>query len=152
MIYKEFVTSIQEYIEITLGITDVKVEEYSGTEQIPYLFQDQFYFYQMLLRKQRVILVWPKQQDMTIRQIRASIEHMSLKDPFVICFEVLASYERRYLIEKKSILSCSRKPNVFVRFGYRFKGIFPAQKTHASQVNQPSDTSHVVVVFNEQSI
>jgi hypothetical protein len=50
MIYKEFFVAIQEYIESTLGIPDVKIEEYLGTEQLPYVFQDQFYFYQTPLK------------------------------------------------------------------------------------------------------
>ena len=151
MIYKEFVIAIQEYIEITLGITDVKIEEYLGTEQIPYLFQDQFYFYQMLLRQQRIILVWPKQHDMTIRQIRDSIEHMSLKDPVVICFEVLASYERRYLIEKKVSFIVPGNQMYLLDLGIDLREYFPRKKnTHLKSINPATQAMLLWFLMNNQ--
>ena len=151
MIYKQFVIAIQEYIESTLGIPDVNIEEYLGTEQLPYVFQDQFYFYQMLLREQRIILAWPKQQDMTIKQLRASIEHMSLKDPIVMCFEVLASYERRYLIEKKVSFLVPGNQMYLLDLGIDLREYFPRKKKkHLKSINPATQAMLLRFLMNDQ--
>jgi DNA-binding MarR family transcriptional regulator len=92
--------SIAHYLSNTLGMVDLDLTDYSGVTQLPYLLQDQFEFLQMQLANHCVILVIPK-KNIPLRQMRDALGHLPSDQPLVMCFESLASYERRYLIEQK---------------------------------------------------
>ena len=92
--------SIARYLKNTLGMTDLELTDYPKAAQLPYLLQDQFEFLQMKFAKHFVILAIPK-KNIPLRQMRDALAHLPSDQPLVICFESLASYERRYLIEQK---------------------------------------------------
>lgn len=92
--------SIAQYLGSTLGLTNLTLVDYPKTQQLPYLLQDEFAFLQMELGRHLVTLAIPK-KDTPLRQIRTALTHMPKDELLVLCFESLASYERRYLIEQK---------------------------------------------------
>ena len=92
--------SIARYLTITLGMTDLELTDYSKATQLPYLLQDQFEFLQMKFANHFVTLAIPK-KNIPLRQMRDALGHLPSDQPLVMCFESLASYERRYLIEQK---------------------------------------------------
>ena len=94
------IESITRYLKDTLGIADLELTNYLKATQLPYLLQDQFEFLQMRLGKHCVILAIPK-KNLPIRQMRDALAHLHSDEPLLMCFESLASYERRYLIEQK---------------------------------------------------
>ena len=83
-----------------MGITDLELTEYPKLAQLPYLLQDQFEFLQMKLARYSVTLAIPK-STLPLRQMRDALAHLPNDEALVMCFESLASYERRYLIEQK---------------------------------------------------
>ena len=92
--------SITRYLKNTLGMTDLELTDYPKAAQLPYLLQDQFEFLQMKFTKHFVILAIPK-KNIPLRQMRDALGHLPSDQPLVMCFESLASYERRHLIEQK---------------------------------------------------
>jgi DNA-binding MarR family transcriptional regulator len=92
--------SITHYLNITLGMVELELTDYSGITQLPYLLEDQFEFLQMKFAKHSVVLAIPK-KNLSLRQMRDALLHLPVHEPLVMCFESLASYERRYLIEQK---------------------------------------------------
>ena len=92
--------SIARYLTNTLGIADLELTDYSKATQLPYLLQDQFEFLQMKFANHFVTLAIPK-KNIPLRQMRDALGHLPSDQPLVMCFESLASYERRYLIEQK---------------------------------------------------
>jgi hypothetical protein len=92
--------SITNYLGSILGLTNLTLIDYPKAKQLPYLLQDEFAFLQMELGRHLVTLAMPK-KDTPLRQIRTALTHMPKDELLVLCFESLASYERRYLIEQK---------------------------------------------------
>lgn len=92
--------SITHYLGSILGLTNLTLVDYPKAKQLPYLLQDEFAFLQMEMGRHFVTLAIPK-KDTPLRQIRTALTHMPKDELLVLCFESLASYERRYLIEQK---------------------------------------------------
>ena len=92
--------SIAHYLKNTLGIADLEMADYPRLAQMPYLLQDQFAFLQIKLAVHWVTLAIPK-NNLPLRQMRGALAQLSSNEPLVMCFDSLASYERRYLIEQK---------------------------------------------------
>lgn len=92
--------SITDYLKNILGISDLRLTPHPQAKKLPYLLQDQFEFLQIKLSKHLVALAIPKVR-LPIRQMRNVLAQLANDQPLILCFESLASYERRYLIEQK---------------------------------------------------
>ncbi|QWD80080.1 hypothetical protein ICV01_01810 [Polynucleobacter sp. MWH-Spelu-300-X4] len=92
---------IQQYLEDTIGIKGVALRPYQAINTLPYLAQDYFQFLEMELAGHTVVLAITIDQKKSLRELRALLGKLKFDVPVILCFDVLASYERRYLMEQK---------------------------------------------------
>lgn len=129
--------SITDYLKNTLGMVDLVLNDYPCLAKLPYLIQDQFEFLQMTFAKQSVSLVIPK-TNLPLRQTRDVLKHLPKQEPLVMCFESLASYERRYLIEQKISFLVPGNQLYLLDLGIDLREYFKRKRQSAARALNPS--------------
>ena len=143
--------SITHYLGSTLGLTNLALVDYPKTQQLPYLLQDAFAFLQMELGGHSITLAIPK-TDTPLRQIRTALTHMPKEALLVLCFESLASYERRYLIEQKISFLVPGNQLYLMELGIDLREYFHRQRQAPVRVLNPATQAMLLWFLQNQAL
>ena len=143
--------SISHYLGSTLGLTDLTFVDYPKTQQLPYLLQDAFAFLQMELGRHSVTLVIPK-KNTPLRQMRDALTHMPKEALLVLCFESLASYERRYLIEQKISFLVPGNQLYLMELGIDLREYFHRQRKAPVRALNPATQAMLLWFLQNQAL
>lgn len=93
--------AIKEYLADTIGIKDLFFKPYRSSKHLPYVAQDHFHFLEMDFVGRTVVLAIVIDQKKSLRELCNLLGKLIFDEPVILCFDALASYERRYLMEQK---------------------------------------------------